>query len=242
MLKFQEIRGSSKTASNCDSNYLTHLRFLNSDEKTGQKIGRPVLSTHALGQVHDIIKLTSPIRQGISEKVVALSALGKSQRWIASELKVSKSWVQWTLERNEKELGKESKGTFLPIKSAFRCRIGRPPFGFDFLEGRLLENPRELHTVQKIIALWNSGHSFRATAKELNRLKLKTRKGTNWDHSVVSDIILRAQGSDSPYARFSKDLRPTKTKRGPKTHRANDLNVEEPKPKTQYDIRRELHE
>ncbi len=31
---------ASETASDCDSNYLTRLRFLTSDEKTVQKIGR----------------------------------------------------------------------------------------------------------------------------------------------------------------------------------------------------------
>jgi hypothetical protein len=102
----------------------------------------PKLSTgracHASGQDHDFITLSHPIKQGIIEKVAAFSAAGRSQRWIAKELKASKSWVQCALERTEKELPMAPVAQSGERKSAIRARHGAAPFGFETLDGQLV--------------------------------------------------------------------------------------------------------
>jgi hypothetical protein len=98
-----------------------------------------------------------------------------------------------------------------------RIRGGRAPFGFDYIDSRLVENPRELHAIQKLIELWNAGNGPTAVATEMNRLKLKTRNGKRWDHSVVSAIVVRAQEKSGVYARFSKNLRPYNARTSPKS-------------------------
>ncbi len=183
--------------------------------KTSLENGRTALPTHALSQVHDIIKLTSPLRQGISEKVAELAASGRSQREIALELNVSKTWVQCALVRLKRRQHRQLGGTDGPIKSAFARRSSVAPFGFDYLEGHIVENPRELRTVQRIIDLWNSGLGHKAITRELNRLKLQTRKGKKWDHSVVSDIILRVHSGSVPYDQFAPGLRPYVVRKSP---------------------------
>jgi uncharacterized protein (DUF433 family) len=177
------------------------------------------LTTDASEQVHDIIHLSTPVLAGISEKLAEMHASGRSQREIATELKVSKSWVQGALAKLERKLRHESKGTKSKTQRNFTRRLGSPPFGFDYLEDRLVENPHELRTVQKIIELWNAGHGPMAIATELNRLKLRTRKSKQWDHSLVSDIIRRACDGIVPYERFSCGLRPYRPRKSPLINR-----------------------
>jgi hypothetical protein len=173
------------------------------------------MSTHAFLQVHDIIQLSSPDRSGIYEKILEFSANGMSPRWIATELKTSKAFVTSALAASKKELQRRAKGTKRMSQCATRTRGGRTPFGFDYLESKLIENPRELHAVKKIIELWNSGGGPTAIARKMNRLKLKTRNGKQWDHSVISDIIVRAQDKSGVYARLSEGLRPYKHRKSP---------------------------
>jgi hypothetical protein len=175
------------------------------------------LSTHAFLQVHDIIQLSSPDRSSIYEKILEFSANGMSPRWISTELKVSKSFVNDALGAAAKERPKRNKETKSPSRCVTRIRGGRTPFGFDYIDSRLVENPRELHAIQKLIELWNAGNGPSAVAAEMNRLKLKTRNGKRWDHSVVSDIVVRAQNKSGVYARFSNNLRPYKARMSPKS-------------------------
>lgn len=184
--------------------------------------------------MHDIIQLSSPSRSGIYEKILEFSAQGMSPRFIATELKVSKSFVTGALTASKKELQRRSKGTQSPGKCATRTRGGRTPFGFDYLESKLVENTRELHAVKKIIELWNSGGGPTAIARKMNRLKLKTRNGKQWDHSVVSDIIVREQDKIGVYRRFSAGLRAYRPRTSPKSNCTKVQKVRETKPKTRY--------
>lgn len=179
------------------------------------------MTTHASSQVHDIIKLTTPLRQGIIEKVTELSASGRSQREIALELKTSKSWVQGALTKKQKDLERQTKVPNPPTKRAFGRRPGSAPFGFVYLEGRLVEDPREVNAIQKIVALWNTGRGPKAIAAELNRLKILTRKGRKWDHSVVSEIISRTHNRTAPYDRFGSGFRAYVARKSPVNHQNN---------------------
>ncbi len=165
-----------------------------------------------------------------------------SHSWIARELNVTEGWVKSALARDKKISGVNTDEISILKKCATRARHGAAPFGFEILDCRLVENQREMRTLQKIIELWNAGHGSAAIARELNRSKLKTRKGKLWDHSVISAVILRAQSSDAAYSRFADNLRPYKPRQSPKTTRAKDLKVQESKPKTQYNEEEVTHE
>lgn len=84
-------------------------------------------------------------------------------------------------------------------KRALCLRPDATPNGFDSVNHRLVENPRELENVKKIIELWNRGESLRKVAQELNRLKILTRRRKKWDHSSVGRIIRQAQFKNGPY-------------------------------------------
>lgn len=200
----QHFRPSKRRAVNRDQqkradNYIFHL--------PESKIGRPLLSTDASGQLHDIIRLSIPARQGIIEKVAEFAANGMSHSWIASELKVTEGWVKRALARQKKIFGSQTKDLSADKKAANRAWHGASPFGFEIIDCRLVENAREIKAIQKIVELWNSGRSMNAVARELNRLKILTRSRRNWEHSVVRSVISRIQQGKFPYNRLALDLR-----------------------------------
>ena len=189
------------------------------------------MSAHASSQMHDTIKLSSFNRQGIILKLAEFKAMGMSQSWIARELKVSEAWVHFAWKRDKKRNSLATDGAQVKNKCAIRARAGAAPFGFEVLDCRLVENPREMRTVQKIIELWNAGYGRFDISKELNRSKLKTRKGKAGSHCLVSSIVLRAQAGDPSYAKFSANLRPYRARKSPERSGKNSQMSEKPNQK-----------
>jgi len=69
------------------------------------------------------------------------------------------------------------------------------PFGYDWLDGKLVVDPKEYRVVQKILNLWRKSQSARVIADQLNQQKISTRMGKRWFHSSVNSIIKREQQS-----------------------------------------------
>jgi hypothetical protein len=76
-------------------------------------------------------------------------------------------------------------------KLASKMRSGVIPYGFAYLEGKLVMDPREYKVVLQMVKLWQSGKSFTAIAKQMNNQKIQTRLGKRWAVSVVGSIIRR---------------------------------------------------
>ena len=70
-------------------------------------------------------------------------------------------------------------------------RGGTIPFGYIYLEAKLVINPPEYKVVLEIYRLWKSGQSFRSIASRLNDRKLVTRTGKKWTHEVIKRIVNR---------------------------------------------------
>lgn len=68
---------------------------------------------------------------------------------------------------------------------------GATPYGYAYLEGKLVIDPREYKTVLEILRLWQSVQSTRAIARILNERKLFTRQQKRWHHVAVRKIIER---------------------------------------------------
>ena len=65
------------------------------------------------------------------------------------------------------------------------------PFGYDWLDGKLVIDPKEYRVVQKILQLWRKGQSARVIAERLNQQQILTRMGKRWFHSSVNAVIKR---------------------------------------------------
>lgn len=66
---------------------------------------------------------------------------------------------------------------------------GHTFYGYAYLDGKLLVDPKEQIIVRKILKLHQSGMSGNAIAKELNRQKIPSRTGKSWRPCVVRRII-----------------------------------------------------
>lgn len=71
------------------------------------------------------------------------------------------------------------------------------PYGYDWLDGNLVVDPKEYRVVQKILQLWRKGQSARVIADFLNHQKIPTRMGKRWFHSSVNAVIKRQQQSET---------------------------------------------
>jgi hypothetical protein len=67
------------------------------------------------------------------------------------------------------------------------------PYGFAWLEGKLVKDPREYKVVLKVIGLWQAGKSLTAIAGALNDQRVHTRNGKKWFHSSIGAIVKRYQ-------------------------------------------------
>ncbi|MBX2988307.1 MAG: recombinase family protein [Bdellovibrionaceae bacterium] len=67
------------------------------------------------------------------------------------------------------------------------------PYGYDWLDGKLVVDPKEYRVVQKILRLWQNGKSARLIADLLNQQNIPTRMGKQWFHSSVNAVIKRHQ-------------------------------------------------
>jgi len=72
-------------------------------------------------------------------------------------------------------------------------RGGHTAFGYAYLDGQLVIDPKEQIALRKILKLHHSGKSNQAIADELNRQKVRTRSSKPWIRSVIRSIIQRAK-------------------------------------------------
>lgn len=70
-------------------------------------------------------------------------------------------------------------------------RSGVVPYGFAYLEGHLVVDPRETKVIHQMVKLWQSGKSFKAIAEQLNDQKIPTRLGKRWSRCVVRAVVER---------------------------------------------------
>lgn len=76
-------------------------------------------------------------------------------------------------------------------------RAGVIPFGYAYLEGQLVKDPREYKTLLQIQKLWKSGKSCSDIAAVLNNQKTPTRRGKRWGKSVIARILKRQEEQKS---------------------------------------------
>lgn len=68
-------------------------------------------------------------------------------------------------------------------------RGGHTPFGYAYLDGQLVIDPKEQIIIRKILKHHQTGLSGNAIAEELNRQKIPSRTGKIWRPCVVRRII-----------------------------------------------------
>ena len=72
-------------------------------------------------------------------------------------------------------------------------QILRVKYGEMLVKGQIVSSPKEQKIITLIMKLHDDGQSFRQIAKHLNDKKIKSKKGGQWDKSVVTTIVRRQQ-------------------------------------------------
>lgn len=138
---------------------------------------------------HDFIELSLRTPERIYEKCAPLYEKGLSIRDIEEQTGIPKSTVRETLKKNGITLRNPLNGNARHIDRLHNKRGGHTPYGYAYLDGQLIVDPKEQIIVRKIMKLHQSGLSGNAIAKELNRQKIPSRTGKSWSPCVVRRII-----------------------------------------------------
>ena len=94
------------------------------------------------------------------------------------------SLAEW--ERNEIAL-RTSKT--LQDKKARGLQYTKNTYGYDMVNGKMVENPTELRMLKKIEKMKLSGKSYNEIKEFLNRNKYTRKNGTNWNRDSVIKLV-----------------------------------------------------
>jgi hypothetical protein len=140
---------------------------------------------------HDIIRFFPRSKERIFEVCEPLYRAGCSLREIEAKTGFAKTSIREALTSRGYTLRRAVK---CPKKKASRSSQMRSPvlpYGYDWLDGKLVVDPKEYRVVQKILRLWREGKNARLIADVLNQQNIPTRMGKRWFHSSVRSVIKR---------------------------------------------------
>ncbi len=142
---------------------------------------------------HDFIAFKSKSAERVLEETTPLYKKGLSLKQVAEITGIPKSTIHKTFTDTGMEIRNRVLTNRKSPNSKKYMKAGPVPFGFVYLEGKLVIDPKEQQIVLNILRLWNKGQSFRAIARHLNGKKLTTRTGKNWTHEIIKRIIERKE-------------------------------------------------
>jgi DNA invertase Pin-like site-specific DNA recombinase len=92
------------------------------------------------------------------------------------------------------QIGERTKAALAELRRQGRRVSGRPPFGYSFDSGRVVEVPAELELLGRLRRLEAQGLGPKAVAARMNAAGLlHPRTGRPWFHGTVRDILARAR-------------------------------------------------
>jgi len=140
---------------------------------------------------HDIIRFFPKTRDRVFKVCAPLYESGCSLREIEEKTGFPKTTIREVLNRCGLVLRKRSKRPIKDDKLSTKLRSPVLPYGYAWLEGKLVMDPREYKVVIKIMDLWRSGRGLTAIAVYLNDQKILTRMDKKWFHGTVGAIVKR---------------------------------------------------
>ena len=146
---------------------------------------------------HDTIRFFSNTKERIFEICAPLYTQGLSLREIERQTGFVKITIKKTLNAGGLVLRNYHNRQKTRSSDPKVMKPGTIPYGYAYLEGKLVKDPKEYKTVLKIQKLWRSGKSCSAIAKELNNQKIPTRMGGRWGKAVIARILKRHEEEQS---------------------------------------------
>lgn len=151
----------------------------------------PGKSNSLLLQPHDYIKHSVKSKTKKSAEFKALYESGLSLREIGQRIGQSRTKILTELRKAGVAIRDFSRGSKQKPDPTQVMKSGTTPFGFTYLEGKLVVEPSEYRIVLEMHRHWQSGQSLRAIARILNDRGVTTRFSKKWNHEVIKHIIER---------------------------------------------------
>jgi DNA invertase Pin-like site-specific DNA recombinase len=139
--------------------------------------------------LYDFIPFSPMTKENLFPIFAPLYEKGLSLREIEKITGISKTTVRVTLSSNGVVLRKNITSKNPTSNRTKGMRSGTIPYGYTYLDGKLVKDPHEYKNVIKAFRYWQSGKSFRAIARELQCQKLPTRTGKKWSHELIKKMI-----------------------------------------------------
>ena len=157
--------------------------------------GRPLPTTDApknrLSNYHDLIKFLPKTQENNYLKIMPFYEQKMPINEIARQTGIARSTVRSTLKKACLPNNKNKSATKLKDKKPIKWKGGGTPFGYAYLEGKFVIDPKEYKVVLTIYREWLNAQSYRAIARNLNAKKIKTRNGKVWTNEIIKRIIDR---------------------------------------------------
>ncbi len=159
-----------------------------------KKVGRLIDPLSELFEVHEIIKIDPPKGLLISKEYTDLYEKGCSIHEISRVTGKSRHWVREILRRHKISLRpKLSESQVTSWRKRPRTHA-HPPFGYAYLQGQLVIEPREHEILLLIERLASQDLNPNLIAGHLNKNSLKPRRADLWTRNSVV-LILKRIGS-----------------------------------------------
>jgi hypothetical protein len=127
----------------------------------------------------------------IFEICAPLYSQGMSLLEIDKQIDLPRTTIKATLNASGLLMRSTTKANNNDSKGSRHMKAGAVPYGYAYLEGRPVKEPKEYKVVIQIQNLWQSGKGCSAIANTLNDQKILTRGGKRWAKGMVSRIIKR---------------------------------------------------
>jgi len=95
------------------------------------------------------------------------------------------------LKTESKKLRPQASVSFDSWKKGRGETKAKPPYGFCYFQGLVVQDPREYPTLLLVQNLVSRGMEVTAIMHELNKRGLKSRMGKEWSYNVVKSIVRR---------------------------------------------------
>lgn len=146
---------------------------------------------NSVANYHDFIKFLPENKESIYLKCAPLYEQGISLNEISRQTGFAKTSVRDALTSTGMPLRKNKLLKKLALKKQEREKGGAVAYGFAYLEGKLLVDPKEFKVVLEIYRQWQKVQSYRGVARYLNAKRITTRAGKEWTNEIIKRIIDR---------------------------------------------------
>ena len=153
--------------------------------------GCPASQSRRKSIIHDIIEFFE-ISQGYIYDVSApLYRDGLSITEIAEQTGLKRTAIWKALKAHQEDLHPKKAVPYERWRKGHKRTGARPPYGFCFLQGEVVREPKEYPTLLVIYKLWTQGGSIMSILGALTSKGMKSRTGKDWSYGVIKSIVRR---------------------------------------------------